>query len=252
MTPDANYLTSVVYVMFRIMPLFVVSPVDVFRRVPMTVRLVFALSLALVIASFDPTSSPASATLGLAIDPTILLSELMLGIVLCFSFHAASASIHFVGQLIDMQIGFVAATAFDPNFQRMAGPTSVLLGLLLSVSFFLTGFHYAFLEGVKDLYEYVPTGSIVGFQASWVSVFGRIFAFGFVLASPVVIMLLMADITFAIISRSMPQVQIYFVGLPLKIILGLLTMAWVIDAAGQPLLQLLLGSLHEWDHIIRI
>lgn len=244
---DLN-LVVLVNVFLRLLPIFVVAPVVGLRNVPVLVRLVFTLSLAFILGLVLP-DSPGSLT---QLEPAVMVSEFVLGVALALVFHLVAGVLHFYGQLVDAQVGFAAASMFDPSLKQSTGIFATLVGLCVGATFFLADMHYMLLSAFKMLYVHVPIGSTFELQAGWYSMVGKIFLFGFVVASPVILLVLLFDTALAYLSRSLPQVQIYFVGLPIKILLGILAMSWYIKTLLQPLLELFIQGLYSWDGVLRV
>lgn len=137
------------------------------------------------------------------------------------------AIFQFAGQILDMQIGFGIVNVIDPQ----SGIQAPILGNfknLLALLFFLTinGHHYI-LRALERSYAYIPIGAvrISGSLCSFIfSVAGEMFASAFKIALPVLASLFIADLAMGIIARTVPQINVFLVGLPLKIAIGL----WVL------------------------
>ncbi|WHA53218.1 hypothetical protein OH685_08220 [Acinetobacter pittii] len=155
---------------------------------------------------------------------SLIISEFLLGIVLAFGFHTAFASLDLVGKLLDLQIGINTAGVFDPSSSHLNGVISDLLIAIAGVLFFILNLHYTLLNGLVALFRVVPLGSF-NFQLlnikKLVSLMGEQFIFAFIILLPVILGVWLVDIAFAIMSRSMPQANIYFLALPVKFIAGL-------------------------------
>ena len=123
-----------------------------------------------------------------------------------------------------------------------------MMTMLGALIFMETGAHHELLRGLSFSLQAVPLGQMgTGLDITvLVAEFGAIFTYGFVIASPVILGLMLLDIAAAVISRTMPQVNIYFVVLPFKIFLGLILIAIALTQLG-PLLRTLFGlSFQYW------
>jgi len=244
----SGILTATVLYCFRLLPLFVIVPVGFFNYVPVLVRMVVALVFAVVSASVLSTYQLE----GLAITPVALVAEFFLGVLLAFGFHAVYSAVHFFAQLIDLQVGFIAGAVFDPANQQIASPTAKLFGLILAFLFAMSDFHLYLMAAFLELGKVLPAGSLYELQSGWYSVVGMIFSFAFAAIIPVVIAIWLIDIVTAIVSRSLPQAQVYFVGLPLKVWLGLLLLALLMKNLSLPMVELLKFSVNSWDKLVKI
>lgn len=202
----------------RLLPALVVAPIMFFARVPLTVRMVITLSVAAVMAS--ALSADAAPT---ALSIELVASELLLGIALAFGLHAASAGVDFVGRLIDTQIGFNAAGVFDPSTSNVTGLIAELLSLTLALLFIVMDFHHALLRAFRDLLTVLPPGSMsmAVVSSNMAAVMAHQFLLAFMIVVPVIIGLWLTDAAFALMSRSMPQANVYFLALPVKLAVGI-------------------------------
>ncbi|WP_252152541.1 flagellar biosynthetic protein FliR [Acinetobacter pittii] len=201
----------------RLLPIFVVMPLTIFTRAPIFFRLIIVLAISVILSGLVPIEHS-------VITISLIISEFLLGIVLAFGFHTAFASLDLVGKLLDLQIGINTAGVFDPSSSHLNGVISDLLIAIAGVLFFILNLHYTLLNGLVALFRVVPLGSF-NFQLlnikKLVSLMGEQFIFAFIILLPVILGVWLVDIAFAIMSRSMPQANIYFLALPVKFIAGL-------------------------------
>ncbi|MGF6520088.1 flagellar biosynthetic protein FliR [Pseudomonas laurylsulfatiphila] len=201
----------------RLIPLVVVSPVLVFTRIPLTVRLILALVLSAVLASSMTLTHAPVFTL------PVLLGELLVGVLMAFGFHAAHAGVDMAGKLIDTQIGLNAAGVFDPGTSNMTGLMADLLGWSLGALFIVLNLHHDLLRVFAQLLVAVPPGSVSlsTLSLSLATVMTQQFLLAFMTVVPVIVGLWLIDTAFAFLSRSMPQANVYFLSLPIKLGVGM-------------------------------
>lgn len=212
------FLLNTLLLSVRLLPLLVVSPIVFFSRIPLTIRLVLALAIASVIASALP-SLQASPPLSLP----VLLGELMLGVVMAFGFHAARAGLDMAGRLVDTQIGLSASGVFDPTTSNITSIIADLIGLMFALLFVALNMHHELLRVVSGVLVVIPLGSVttLSLSSSLASILTQQFLLAFMMMMPVILGLLLTDVAFALLSRSMPQANIYFLALPIKLGLGI-------------------------------
>lgn len=212
-----GFLTDALLLSVRLLPILVVAPVVVFSRVPLTVRLILTLALAAIMSGALPSSD---------IKPSVeaLFGEFLLGAVMAFGFHAAHAGLDLAGKLIDAQIGLNAAGIFDPGTSNMSGLLAEFLAIAFSLLFIALDFHHALLRVFADLITVIPPGSVTAaaLNVSFVSIMTQQFLLAFMLVVPITIGLWLTDASFAMLSRSMPQANVYFLALPVKLAVGVL------------------------------
>lgn len=208
---------TVLLLSLRLLPIFVVMPLTIFTRAPVFFRLIIVLAISVILSGLVPIEHR-------VITIPLIISEFLLGIVLAFGFHTAFASLDLVGKLLDLQIGINTAGVFDPSSSHLNGIISDLLIAIAGVLFFILNLHYTLLNGLVALFRVIPLGSF-NFQLlnikKLVSLMGEQFIFAFIILLPVILGVWLVDIAFAIMSRSMPQANIYFLALPVKFIAGL-------------------------------
>lgn len=242
-----HYWLAFIYAFARISPLTVVAPLSFLSHVPLMIRTLFTIAIALIIAT---AMGPQLSGVGESFNLAVFANEFVIGLVLALGFHAVNASLHMMSQLIDVQMGVSAGATFDPvNFQT-SGPTGTLFGMLAAAVFFSTGLHYQFFLGLSELFRAIPPGQSIYVTSSYFTQLSKIFVLSFILAGPVIIVLFLTDISLAMISRSMPQAQVYFVALPLKVFIGLVILALTLGMSQKYFYEVIFGALETWNHIL--
>jgi flagellar biosynthesis protein FliR len=225
-TVDMLWLTAVFLVAIRMAPLFVFAPVLGTTDIPVRVRVFLALAFAtaLVSAISTPALSPLSST-GALIAAAV--SELVIGVAMVFGVFAAFAAFLFGGRLLDIQIGFGIANVFDPVTRAQGPLLGTALNLLAIALFFAVDGHHMLVRGIAySLSRFPPGRSLTELQpAAIVEQFGVVFAYGLMVVAPAVIILLLLDVGLAIAARTMPQMNIFIVAMPLKVVVGVLALA---------------------------
>lgn len=210
------FLLNTFLISIRLLPVLVVSPIVFFSRIPLTIRLILSLILASVLASTLPSVRAPSLSL------PVLLGELCLGMVMAFGFHAAHAGIDMAGRLIDTQIGLNASGVFDPTTSSATSIMADFLGLTCALLFVVLNMHHELLRVMSGVLRLIPPGSASGvlLPSSLVAVLTQQFLLAFMMLMPVILGLWLSDMAFTLLSRSMPQANIYFLALPIKLGLG--------------------------------
>jgi flagellar biosynthesis protein FliR len=225
------FFLSTLLISVRLLPLVVAVPIVFFSRIPLSVRLLLALILAAVMASaIAPLQAP-------ALTLTALGGEFLLGVVMAFGFHAAHAGLDMVGKLIDTQIGLNAAGVFDPSTATVTGLLAELLSLGFAMLFVVLDMHHALLRVFSELLMVIPPGSVsaAALNMSLVEILSKQFLLAFMLVIPVVLGLWLTDVAFALLSRSMPQANVYFLALPVKLAVGVFLLLLTLPSLVQRL-----------------
>lgn len=230
---DAAWVMLVLLVAVRVAPLFILAPVFGGLPAPALFRavLIFAFAVALVAAS-GTALSPAPRSLGALLGAAA--GEALVGAALAFGLAAAFAAFLVAGRLLDLQIGFGVANLIDPVSRTQAPLLGTALNLLALAVFFAADGHHALLRALAQSLASFPPGRFIGELRveALVAQFGAMFTFGLALAAPAMTAVLLLDLGFALASRSMPQMNVFIVAIPFKIVVGLGVLALSLRYAG--------------------
>jgi len=219
---DPGWVTSSLLLWLRLAALFFLTPVFAGFKGPTSVLVILSLALAgLLSAAWQgPHAAPPLTLGGLFMGG---LSEVFIGMVMAFGVHAAFAAFGAAGQIVDLQIGFGAGATFDPITRGNAPVFAAALGSLATVTFFAMDAHHALMRGVAFSVAQIPPGTLPRAMSADAIVrqFGAIFTLAVALIAPVFVVLLLLEAGLAVISRMLPQMNVFFVGMPVKILLGL-------------------------------
>jgi flagellar biosynthetic protein FliR len=201
-------------------------------NLPARVRLLIALALTAVLL---PLHRAAYAIDLHALGPVIVMGgeEMLIGAVLGLTARLAISSLQVAGFVVAQQLGFGFATAVDPTQNEqgvLVGNFLTMLGITL---IFATNLHYLIIGALDDSYNLFRPGGIpfTGDMAQMITnVVATSFRIGIQLAAPFLVFGLLFNVGLGVLSRLMPQMQVFFIGLPLSIMLGLLLLMLVIGA----------------------
>jgi flagellar biosynthetic protein FliR len=164
----------------------------------------------------------------------LVVKEIFVGISIGFASSLLFVAVQFAGRLVDTEMGFAMVQLIDPFSDTEATVTGQFQILIFSIIFLLIHGHYFMLIAVKKSFEVIPlfTAHIPDSNTAnlFVTMVGNIFILAVRLAAPVFCVLLLTTVALGVIARTVPQINIFFVGLPLKIGLGLITLAIVLPA----------------------
>lgn len=215
--------------------------------VPVRVRLTIALVLA---AIFLPLHQSAYAIDLRSLGPVLLLlgQELLVGAVLGLTARLTVSALQVAGSVIAQQMGLGFVTAVDPT----QGQQNAIVGNFLSVLgvtlIFATDLHHLVIAALNDSYRLFAPGTtfLLGDIATlFTRTIAAAFRVGIQLSAPFLVFGLLFNLGLGILSRLMPQMQVYFVGMPLSILLGFLILLLVVSAMMGTFLEFLGGVLRE-------
>lgn len=197
------------------------------------IRLAFALALSFIVTPVLAPYLPAipESSVGFMM---LILAEAVIGIFIGTVMRILMSALDTAGMVISMQTGFANALIFNP----VAGGQGSLVGALLSmlgiVMIFVTNMHHYLIATVFDSYNLFPATGALPPVADMSDVIARTvntaFNIGVRLAAPFLVVGLLIYLTFGLLGRLMPQLQIFFLALPVQILLSLITLALVFSA----------------------
>lgn len=188
------------------------------------VRLWFSVvaSLAMYPAVFD--SLPALPE-QISILIAIILSELLLGILFGIAARIFISAMTVAGDVLSFMSGFQASMLFDPGAQAQTTAPATLLGLMGTLLVLITGLHLFMIETVAQSYTIFPVGQLPlmgDVSQAVIFVLRDAFTLGVKLAAPVLAAGFLVYVSFGVLNRLVPQVQAFFVAMPLNVLIGLL------------------------------
>jgi len=215
------WILAVLLMASRLGGVLIMSPVLGFSTVPAQVRVIFVLLLAIILASPSGIAIPQDG-IGLGGLGILIGAAFLQGALIGAALRAAVAAFGFGGQLLDFQIGFSAAAILNPSTQLQSSLISTTLEMLGALLFLLLDMHHLLLKGIAESFRSGPlTVATDSLLQVAIDQSALLFVYGLALVMPIVVGLFLLDVTIAVVSRSMPQINIYFVALPIKAFTGL-------------------------------
>lgn len=154
----------------------------------------------------------------------MILGEIIIGVMMAIGARLFLATMALAGDLLSFMSGFQAATLFDPRLGGISTAPATFLTLLASVLVFATGLHLYMIQAVFESYQALPVGKLPEMGdalSALVVLLGQIYIIGVKLAAPVVTVGFLTYMGFGLLNRLVPQVQAFFIALPLTLSLGL-------------------------------
>jgi flagellar biosynthetic protein FliR len=228
-----NELAGFIVVLARIVPLFLIAPPFASPLIPTRVRGIVAVALAIgfaPIALHGQTIPSAPLALG-----ELIVQNALVGLGFAFSFAVLFGAIEAAGALVDLDAGFSLGGLIDPFSGQESGAFSHLYSMVGIAVFFVTGGEAWVLRGLARTFALVPLasapqlGTLVGGTER---VFATILTSALELAAPVIIALLITDAAFGVVSRVVPQLNVFAVGFPAKVAVALLVVGVTLPFVG--------------------
>ncbi|MCL6603076.1 MAG: flagellar type III secretion system protein FliR [Paenibacillus sp.] len=209
----------------RISSFFVVIPVFSSKGVPTTFKIGISFFVAMVVFSANGSGILVPQDLSYIL---LIIREVLIGLLLGFIGYLMFMTIQTAGAFIDIQIGFGIANVIDP----MTGASSPILGnfkyMIALLMFLSMNGHHFLLDAIVYSYNWVPIDNNLFFKMIngnlsefLIRSFAQSFVLAFQMAAPLVTALFLTDVGLAFLARTAPQYNVFVIGVPLKIIIGL-------------------------------
>jgi flagellar biosynthetic protein FliR len=248
----ALWLASCLLLSFRVAPLFVFAPPFTLTRVPKLFLWLFGMGIAATLVGAFPQN---------ALLPDLRLStliigagrELALGLVPVLALHLMFAGLYVVGRMIDIQSGFGLALLIDPTTRTQKPVVGTLFAYLAGAMFFAMNGHQEVLRFFAASLELLPVGAAHGDgSVSELSSYLFItFLTAFGVGAATIVALFLADLSIAMLSRTVPQMNALLLGIEVKAILIILTLPISISVSAVMLAQMATTALRTMARLVQ-
>jgi len=218
------WLAALFFPLARIGGLMLAAPVFSNAAIPIRVRLIAGLALALAVAPLAPAPAvPAGSWVGIA----LFAQQLLIGAMMGFALRAAFASVDVAGELIGLQMGLGFAVFYDPQNAGQSPIVAELVGLLALLFFLALNGHLMMLALLAESFTALPIG-LSPFPDGWETLLrwaATLFSIGVLLALPVISALLVANIALGVLTKVAPTLNLFAVGFPVTLMAGFVLLA---------------------------
>jgi flagellar biosynthesis protein FliR len=221
-----QHVAAFVLVLARLSPLFVLAPLFSSKLVSARVRGIVAVGLAIGISPV--VSKGVTLPLGIYDLVWLVLKEMLVGATFAFAVGALFAALSSAGSLLDTSIGFSYGSLVDPLTGNQSSVLAQAYALVGTLVFIAIGGDGWIVQGLARTYDLVglrdapDLGHLIsGADAA----FGAIMISALEVAGPVMLALILTDAAFGVVSRVVPQLNVFAVGFPAKVVVGLLLVA---------------------------
>ncbi|MBI85609.1 MAG: hypothetical protein CMJ81_20640 [Planctomycetaceae bacterium] len=248
-----------VLVLSRMSGLVITAPILGSRSIPLRIRGLLAVSLALLITPLF-WSPPVADSLHLVTWAILIAQEILLGASLGLGIMILMMGLRVTGQLVSQMSALNLANVFDPSFNTNLSVFSQLLEVVTLMCFLLTGGHRQVMSALLETFRWMPPGE-VRFSPGWATTFTEITTHSFVLgiraAAPAIVALLMATLVLGLIARTLPQLNILAVGFSFNTVvltgtlaLSLSSIVWLFQGQVTSTLESVLETIRAPDGLI--
>lgn len=221
------YWLNLFLIFVRVLSVLMTAPLFSNRSVPTPVKIGFAAVLSFLILPL-PTAHLVTVPTEFLPFVLMLAQEVLIGVVIGFVSNLIFVGIGIAASMIGIQSGFRAASLFNPFTNVSTSALDQFFSLIAIALFLAINGHHMLIRALFRTFELVPIGTfaLTGVTIERIlALTSQVFVIGVTLALPVVGTLLLTDAGLGLIAKAVPQIQVFFVGLPLKVGLGFVTLA---------------------------
>lgn len=200
--------------------------------IPMRVRAAFGVLLTLVMLPVLRYKIPAIPE-GFLVIAHLIFIEILIGIFLGSLMRLFVFALSTTGTIMSFVSGFAAAQAFNPLMQGQGSLHSVMLTLTATVVILATDVHHLMIMAIVDSYQLFEPGVlpiVEDMTNTYATAFAKSFKIGMQFASPFVLAAILYNVLLGLMARLMPNLQVFFVAMPLQILLGLILFGLILSS----------------------
>ncbi len=224
------------------------------RNIPIRVKVLFTLMMAFVFFVSD------SYTVGFDIARFEvfavaiifeIINGLMLGVVVLIIMNA----IYIAGFLIDMGMGFSMANVVSPTSEAQVPVTANYFYILAMILFVLTNAHHSVILGFTRTLQKTPLGSLAFSPLhveGYLELIKETFVIGFQMALPMITVIFVANIILGLLSKAMPGLNVFIVGMPFKILIGITVLLLMLPLSVTALVEILKRTFDYIDRVVQL
>lgn len=247
------WLGLLLWPFFRILAIMSADPFYSARVVPVHVRVALALMLSVVIAPVLPPMPPVEVVSPLGV--LVIVQQIIIGLAIGFTMRLVFSAVEMAGHLAGLQMGLGFAQFFDPQHGANTAVVAQFASLLTILLFLSLNGHLVVIQTMVKSFYALPVSAVplktAGLR-SLVESGGQIFTIGVLLALPLVTALLITNLSIGIMSRASPQFNLFAVGFPLTLGIGMATLYLTLGQFVPYIQRLIEFAANHAEHIGRM
>lgn len=219
-----------VLILIRLASFVFAAPFFNMANVPQRVKIGFSFCLAILVYSLFPDMSVQYN--GMIEYAIIVVQEVIVGIMLGLISSLCVQIIMFAGKIIDMDIGISMAQLYDPTTRMQVGIMGNFYYYMMMLLLIISGMHQYLVAAIVETYKVIPIGGVkfsAGIYTTIIGFMSDYFVIGFRIALPIFASILMLNCVLAILARIAPQMNMFVVGMQLKIFTGIFVILFTIS-----------------------
>ena len=247
-----TWIAALLWPLTRILGLIAAAPVFGNTSIPVPVKVSLGVLLAAILTPAIP-ALPAADPMSLA-GLLILVQEMLIGLAMGFAMRIVFAAVEMAGEISSLTMGLGFASFFDPETKGRSSAVSQFLALIATMAFLALNAHLALLEALAESFVTLPIAATpISIAAPYelVNWGGHIFLAGLQLSLPIVAALLITNVALGILTRAAPQLNIFGIGFPVSLAVGLLTISVALPYLNMPVQNLINQGIEASRKLVR-
>jgi flagellar biosynthetic protein FliR len=250
--PGQSWVVATLLMSARLGAVFLLAPPFSAAHIPPPVRVAIVLALSAMLAHLVALPLAGAPTLGFLVSE--FATEVALGATMAFGIILAFSAFNVAGRLLDVQIGFGIGQVLDPLTQQQLPVLSSSFNWLAMVVFFTSDAHHLLLRGLVLSLEAFPLGhawppgQLIGPLLRQVA---ACFSLGFAMVAPVVLCLFLVELSLGILSRNMPQMNMFALAIPVKVLVGITALGFTAVGMADVIARINGSIFKAWEAAFR-
>lgn len=220
-------VVAFVLVLMRAAGIFLTAPVFASRNIPIMVKASWILLIAFLIFPVVPFRAEILPSSGIPLGLAVV-REMLIGFSLGLGASLIFTGIQLAGQMVDIQMGLGMVNVIDPVTSTQISVMGQYYYLIATLVFMAANGHHLLLRAVVDSFNVIPLGQAhfsTALGIKMMSLFSQVFFIAFRVGAPVIGALFITNLALGVIARTVPQMNVFIVGMPLNLGVGLLIAA---------------------------
>ncbi|MEG6565968.1 flagellar biosynthetic protein FliR [Thermoanaerobacterium saccharolyticum] len=220
-----NNVQYFLIVFVRMLGIFILTPLFGTKTLPSTFKIGLAFFTSIMIFELVNVKIDAN---NLYQYVEIVFNEFLIGLLIGLSSMISFSAIYLAGQIIDYQLGFSIVNVLAAGEETQVPLIGNFVYILTLLLFLLIDGHHKLFQLLFQSYSMIPVGTpflhLESINTVITKIVSDMFVLGFRISAPIVVSTLLTDITLSIISRTIPQLNVFMIGMPIKIFVGIFTL----------------------------
>lgn len=242
---------TLLLILVRVSAMLSLVPIISAKQVPLAVRFGLGLLLTYVISRFVPVIAPLD---GLGALTVAVASQVFIGMVFGFVSFLVFTGIQFAGEILDTEVGFAVVNVVNPLTQQSVTILSEFELALASLLYLAVDAHHFLIEGIAGSFNLLPLPFIAvqpNLGMDMVGFFTQALLLVFQIGAPVILAVFTVNIGLALMARVAPQLNVFAVGFPLQIMVGLAMLIISMPLLGVVLPEVFQETPRQLDAVLR-